>query len=41
MAEGPLIRPIERADIAEWRPLWDGYNQFYGRHGSTANESRK
>ena len=20
----------------QWRPLWDGYNQFYGRHGATA-----
>jgi GNAT superfamily N-acetyltransferase len=40
MPEGPLIRPIERADYAEWRPLWDGYNQFYGRHGLTALPDR-
>lgn len=30
------IRPIERADYAQWRPLWDGYNAFYGRQGDTA-----
>jgi GNAT superfamily N-acetyltransferase len=31
-----LVRPIERADYDGWRPLWDGYNAFYGRSGSTA-----
>jgi len=31
-----LIRPIARDDLAAWRPLWDGYNAFYGRHGETA-----
>jgi len=30
------IRPIERADHAAWRALFDGYNAFYGRSGSTA-----
>jgi GNAT superfamily N-acetyltransferase len=30
------IRPIERQDYAGWRPLWDGYNEFYGRSGATA-----
>ena len=30
------IRPIERADLARWRPLWDGYNAFYGRTGASA-----
>jgi GNAT superfamily N-acetyltransferase len=30
------IRPIAREDDAGWRPLWDGYNAFYGRAGSTA-----
>ena len=29
-------RPIARNDLAAWRPLWDGYNAFYGRHGETA-----
>lgn len=32
----PLIRPIRRNDSAAWRPLWDGYNAFYGREGATA-----
>ena len=31
-----IIRPIEREDHAQWRPLWDGYNAFYGREGETA-----
>ena len=30
------IRPIRRTDYDAWRPLWDGYNAFYGRKGSTA-----
>lgn len=30
------IRPIRRADYEEWRPLWDGYNAFYGRSGATS-----
>ncbi|MDE2448518.1 MAG: GNAT family N-acetyltransferase [Gammaproteobacteria bacterium] len=30
------IRPIRRADYEEWRPLWDGYNAFYGRSGTTS-----
>ena len=24
------IRPVRRADYDGWRPLWDGYNAFYG-----------
>lgn len=36
MPDAILVRPIERADHAAWRPLWDGYNRFYGRHGTTA-----
>jgi GNAT superfamily N-acetyltransferase len=36
MSETPLVRPIERADYAGWLPLWDGYNHFYGRQGSSA-----
>jgi GNAT superfamily N-acetyltransferase len=31
-----LTRPIERSDYEAWRPLWDGYNAFYGRAGETA-----
>lgn len=30
------IRPLARADHAQWLPLWDGYNAFYGRSGATA-----
>jgi len=30
------IRPIEASDYKQWRPLWDGYNAFYGREGETA-----
>lgn len=30
------IRPLQRDDYAQWRPLWDGYNAFYGRVGETA-----
>ena len=36
MSELILVRSIERADYAAWRPLWDGYNRFYRRHGSSA-----
>lgn len=31
-----LVRPIERSDYDNWRPLWDGYNAFYGRTDTTA-----
>lgn len=30
------IRPIQHADYTQWRQLWDGYNAFYGRQGTTA-----
>lgn len=30
------IRPVMNHDRPQWRPLWDGYNAFYGRSGSTA-----
>lgn len=30
------IRPIQPSDYAAWLPLWDGYNAFYGREGTTA-----
>ena len=30
------IRPISPDDLAAWRPLWEGYNAFYGRAGATA-----
>jgi GNAT superfamily N-acetyltransferase len=31
-----LIRPVQQADFPQWKVLWDGYNAFYGREGSTA-----
>ena len=31
-----LIRPIRQSDFEAWKPLWDGYNAFYSRHGETA-----
>jgi GNAT superfamily N-acetyltransferase len=30
------IRSIEPRDQDAWRPLWEGYNAFYGRQGPTA-----
>jgi GNAT superfamily N-acetyltransferase len=32
----PVIRPVTPSDYAQWRPLWEGYNAFYGRSGATA-----
>jgi GNAT superfamily N-acetyltransferase len=31
-----LIRPIQPSDFPQWKPLWDGYNAFYGRQDATA-----
>jgi GNAT superfamily N-acetyltransferase len=30
------VRDLRRDDYPAWRPLWDGYNTFYGRSGRTA-----
>lgn len=30
------VRSVERSDFEEWLMLWDGYNAFYKRSGSTA-----
>ena len=30
------VRPALPNDVAAWKPLWDGYNAFYGRSGETA-----
>lgn len=30
------VRSVTRQDYAQWLPLWDGYNAFYGRSGPTA-----
>lgn len=31
-----VVRMLERGDYPAWKPLWDGYNAFYGRAGETA-----
>ena len=36
MSDQLIVRPLEPQDLAGWRPLWDGYNAFYGRSGATA-----
>ena len=36
MSERIAVRPVTPADFDAWKPLWDGYNAFYGRHGATA-----
>ena len=36
MSDSLLVRPVARSDYAQWLPLWDGYNKFYGRSGETA-----
>lgn len=36
MSEPVAVRPLRREDFAAWQKLWDGYNAFYGRSGSTA-----
>lgn len=34
---GPIfVRELLPDDFVQWRPLWDGYNAFYGREGETA-----
>ncbi|HUB28771.1 MAG TPA: GNAT family N-acetyltransferase [Terracidiphilus sp.] len=30
------IRPVAPTDFSQWKPLWDGYNAFYGRKDATA-----
>ena len=30
------VRNVLPGDFQAWKPLWDGYNAFYGRHGATA-----
>lgn len=37
MSASPVrVRAVARADFDAWKPLWDGYNAFYGRGGETA-----
>jgi GNAT superfamily N-acetyltransferase len=33
------IRSVAREDHGRWLPLWEGYNAFYGRSGTTALSS--
>ncbi|MFL5401310.1 MAG: GNAT family N-acetyltransferase [Gemmatimonadales bacterium] len=28
---GLIVRPVVPADLAQWEPLWEGYNTFYQR----------
>jgi GNAT superfamily N-acetyltransferase len=30
------VRDVQQRDFPEWKPLWQGYNAFYGREGKTA-----
>jgi GNAT superfamily N-acetyltransferase len=36
MPERFIIRPVDPEDFPQWKILWDGYNAFYGRVGTTA-----
>lgn len=36
MTVAPAVRFVARTDYEQWLPLWEGYNAFYGRSGSTA-----
>jgi GNAT superfamily N-acetyltransferase len=31
MSSSLVIRSVARTDFAQWQPLWEGYNRFYGR----------
>ena len=36
MSDAVIVRSVAPADFVQWKPLWDGYNSFYGRMGATA-----
>ncbi|HEX4302045.1 MAG TPA: GNAT family N-acetyltransferase [Rhizomicrobium sp.] len=36
MSAALIVRAIAPDDHVQWRPLWDGYNRFYGRFDATA-----
>ena len=36
MTDTYVIRAVDARDFSAWKPLWDGYNAFYGRSGETA-----
>jgi GNAT superfamily N-acetyltransferase len=31
MSSSLIVRSVARTDFAQWQPLWEGYNRFYGR----------
>ena len=36
MNEELVVRAVVQEDFPQWKPLWDGYNAFYGREDATA-----
>ena len=40
MTDQIVIRDAVKNDLPSWRVLWEGYNVFYGRCGTTALTSR-
>jgi GNAT superfamily N-acetyltransferase len=36
MTDPLIVRPVIPADFVQWKGLWEGYNNFYGRVGATA-----
>jgi GNAT superfamily N-acetyltransferase len=36
MSSAVTVRPLVPDDYAQWLPLWNGYNAFYGRSGLKA-----
>jgi GNAT superfamily N-acetyltransferase len=36
MTHPVVVRTIRPSDFDAWKPLWDGYNAFYGRKDETA-----
>lgn len=36
MTDHLVVRDVQPDDLDRWRPLWNGYNAFYGRSGPTA-----
>jgi GNAT superfamily N-acetyltransferase len=36
VTDAPTVRLARPEDFAGWLPLWNGYNAFYGREGTTA-----
>ena len=39
MTSAITVRPAQPDDFEGWKPLWDGYNAFYGREGATAPDA--